>query len=1349
MLFSHRGTHFFLLIALPFLAISKSSYSQALNPGQIGTNQCIVSGTQPAIFTSVIDASGGFGGGAFNNYIWEKSIDGISYSLIPGSTASTYTEPSALSTVTYYRRRVHNPAPEVAFSNVIIISILSTATITGGPVAVCKNATPTPLTITASGGTAPYTFTYNISGVGNQVVSTTSGNSVNITALTSTVGTFTYTLVSVQESSVGSCINSSLSSFATVIVNPNPTFTPVVPPLPIICQGTLSFPVNYTTTNSPDKYTILWGATAVSAGFTNVVDALLPADPGPFNVSVPSSVAAGVYSGTLSVKITSTGCTSPFTSSSVLVNPLPTITGTLNVCAGSTTSLSGSGIAAASNPWVSSNTGVATVNSVGLVTGVASGTVTITYTNTNGCSQTALVTVNALPTISSISGTTSVCLNTTSLLNNATTGGTWSSNNTSVATVNTIGLVTGLVLGTATISYTVTNGNGCTQSSSVSVSILAVPAVPTISASGPTTFCSGGSVTLQSNSGTGNQWYKNGLLLSGVTNQNYTANTSGTYTVLVTNGSGCVSNTSNLGTIITVNALPTSTISAGGPTTFCSGGLVTLTASAGSSYAWSNGVTTSSISVNSSGNYFVTVTNANGCSRTSAATVVTVNALPTSTISAGGSTTFCAGGSVTLTASAGSFYAWSNGATTSSILANSIGNYTVTVTNASGCSSTSAATIITVNPLPTSIITAGGPTTFCTGGSVTLTAIAGSSYVWSNGATTSSIRVTSSGNYTVTISNANGCLSIASPTTITVNPLPSLSITNPAAVCSPGTVDLTSTAITAGSNTGLGYSYFTNAANTNILTAPSAVNTTGTYYIKGTVPATGCFVSQAVNVFINPQPVIVINAPTVVCAPAAIDLTASSVTSGSEAGLTFTRFTNAAATIPLTNDNAVAVSGTYYIKGSLASGCSAVLPVTVTINPPPSVVINSPAAVCAPGTIDLTQNNITLNSTAGLAYTRWTNAAATIQLLNANAVNISGIYFIKGTLLTTGCALVKPVTATINPLPNGIVQNPAVNYLCDGAHVLLTASNADQYQWYADQQIIPGATGINYTATKAATYTVQFISNQGCTAFASNTIRLDLLSKAVLAFTPDNRCIGTAITFTNNSMFAASGGISWLWDFGDGSFSNSISPAHIYTKPGTYTVSLTVNNAVCNNLTDSKTVTYIIEQPQQGITYTSVTALAGAQVVLQARVIGVQYLWQPNTGLSSANIQLPVATVSQDKTYTVSITSTAGCITTDTVQVKIIEGAEVYVPQGFSPNGDRQNDRLYPIMEGMKGLTYFKVFNRWGNLVFQVNDAIPANGWNGKFNGIDQPAGSYAWIAEAVDVNGNTIRRSGSVLLIR
>jgi len=178
--------------------------------------------------------------------------------------------------------------------------------------------------------------------------------------------------------------------------------------------------------------------------------------------------------------------------------------------------------------------------------------------------------------------------------------------------------------------------------------------------------------------------------------------------------------------------------------------------------------TITNITAANAGVYTATLTNTTGggCSVTATTTVVVTPVTPT--ITASGPTNICPGSSVTLTASAGTSYHWSNGATTQSIAASTAGNYTVTVTNTGGCSGTSAPTDVIVNPPPVSAITASGPTTFCPSGAVTLTASSGSSYLWSTGATTPSINVTSTGNYTVTVTNANGCSATSAPTAVLV-----------------------------------------------------------------------------------------------------------------------------------------------------------------------------------------------------------------------------------------------------------------------------------------------------------------------------------------------------------------------------------------------------------------------------------------------------------------------------------------------------------------------------------------------------------------------------------------------------
>jgi alpha-tubulin suppressor-like RCC1 family protein len=231
--------------------------------------------------------------------------------------------------------------------------------------------------------------------------------------------------------------------------------------------------------------------------------------------------------------------------------------------------------------------------------------------------------------------------------------------------------------------------------------------------------------------------------------------------------------TGNSGTTITVNPSPTATITAGSATTFCSGGQVVLTASAGNSYLWSNNATTPSITVGTSGNYSVTVTNANNCSVTSAVTSVTVNASPTITITAGSATTFCSGGQVVLTASAGNSYLWSNNATTPSITVGTSGNYSVTVTNANNCSATSAATSVTVNALPTA--TTATTAVSCLGGSngsITITASNGNApYLYSkdggsNFQTGNVFSGLTAGVYVIIVKSASNCSSVSQQVTI-------------------------------------------------------------------------------------------------------------------------------------------------------------------------------------------------------------------------------------------------------------------------------------------------------------------------------------------------------------------------------------------------------------------------------------------------------------------------------------------------------------------------------------------------------------------------------------------------------
>ena len=325
----------------------------------------------------------------------------------------------------------------------------------------------------------------------------------------------------------------------------------------------------------------------------------------------------------------------------------------------------------------------------------------------------------------------------------------------------TIPNATSLMAGVYTL--TVTDADGCSNTATTNVVVNPLPAA-TITASGPTTFCQGGSVALTASAGTGYSY----TWSTGATTQVITATTTGSYTVTVTNSNSC--SAVSAATVVTVNALPTAIITAGGPTTFCQSGSVVLTSSAASSYIWSNGATSQAITAISSGSYIVTVTDGNGCTATSAPLVVTVNPAPIPTIAPDDPTTFCEGASVDLHSSEAPHYLWNTGEISQSITVSSSGSYTVTVTYDNGCTATSLPEVVTVLAATIPTITPNGPTTFCHAETVILTSSPGSSYRWSTNATTESITVTASGSYTVKVTYANGCERTSTPMVITVVP---------------------------------------------------------------------------------------------------------------------------------------------------------------------------------------------------------------------------------------------------------------------------------------------------------------------------------------------------------------------------------------------------------------------------------------------------------------------------------------------------------------------------------------------------------------------------------------------------
>ena len=800
---------------------------------------------------------------------------------------------------------------------------------------------------------------------------------------------------------------------------------------------------------------------------------------------------------TYTCTVTTNGVSCTDTITVVVGNPVASITpnGIVEICQGQSISLTGNG--GVSYLW---NTGAPT-QSISVNTEAV---YTVTVTDANGCTDTEsqLVKVNQLPNIAANYAT--ICQGQSATL--TASGGvnyTWSpstglsstsgSTITASPSINTLYTVTG------------TGINGCTNTAITAVVVNSLPAA-TITPATATTFCQGGSVVLNANTGTGltYQWFNNATAISGATSASYTATTNGSYTVVVTNSSTCSS--TSTATVVTVNALPTATITPATATTFCQGGSVVLNANTGTglSYQWRlngtniTGATSSSYTVNAIGSYTVVVTNASTCSSTSTAVVITVNALPTATITPASATTFCQGGSVVLNANSGTglSYQWRlngnpiSGATSASYTATTSGSYTVVVTNASACSSTSTATVVTANALPTATITPATATTFCQGGSVVLNANTGTglSYQWRlngnpiSGATSSSYTANASGSYTVVVTNASTCSSTSTATVVTVNALPTATITPAAATtfCQGGSVVLN-----ANTGTGLTYQWFNNATAISGATSASYTATTnGSYTVVVTNSSTCSSTSTATVVTVNALPTATITPATATtfCQGGSVVLNANTGT-----GLSYQwRLNGTNITGATSSSYTVNAIGSYTVVVTNASTCSSTSTATVvTVNALPTATITPATATtfCQGSSVVLNANTGT-----GLTYQWFNNAIAISGATSASyTATTSGSYTVVVTNASTCSATSTANVVTVNALPTATITPATATTFCQGGSVVLNANTGTglSYQWFNNAVAIGGATTSSYTATASGTYVVVVTNNLNCSTTSS------------------------------------------------------------------------------------------------------------------------------------------------------------------------------------------------------------------------------------------------------------------------
>ena len=444
------------------------------------------------------------------------------------------------------------------------------------------------------------------------------------------------------------------------------------------------------------------------------------------------------------------------------LTPPDTIIGNTTICSASSNTYSITAVSGATSyTWVlpSGWTGSSTTTSITTTASSTGGTISVKANNScdTSAAQTLNVTVNTV--VLTTTTTNAGCGSSNGTATVTATGGTspytylWSNGASTSSASN---------LSSGNYSVTITDKNGCTTTASVTINNVSGPSA---TASGTDATCgnSNGTATVTATAGTSPYTY---LWSNGASTSSATNIAAGSYTVTVTDKNGCTASAT-----VTINNVsgPTATSNETDASCGNSNGTATVTATGGTSpytYLWSNGASTSSATVLAAGNYSVTVTDKNGCTASATVTINNVSG-PSATASATDASCGNSNGSATVTATGGTSpytYLWSNGASTSSATALAAGNYTVTVTDKNGCT---ASATVTINNVSGPSATASGTDATCgnSNGTATVTATGGTSpytYLWSNGASTSSATNMAAGNYSVTLTDANGCTASAS-----------------------------------------------------------------------------------------------------------------------------------------------------------------------------------------------------------------------------------------------------------------------------------------------------------------------------------------------------------------------------------------------------------------------------------------------------------------------------------------------------------------------------------------------------------------------------------------------------------
>lgn len=864
--------------------------------------------------------------------------------------------------------------------------------------------------------------------------------------------------------------------------------------------------------------------------------------------------------------------------------------------------------------------------------------VSLIVSTPGGCTAnlTRVVQIFPEPVLSFTSTPTTICQGGSVTLNNTSTSsngvinnwqwsfgnGTTSAQMSPSVNYNTAGNYTITLIGTTT--------HGCSDTIIQNVTINALPIAD---AGTNQSICRGTSATLMATGGGTYVWSPGG---STATSINVAPITNTTYYVTVTNANGCTSRDS---VNVTVRNLPTP--NAGPDKSVCTGNSTTLTATGGGSYLWNPGGSTTpviTVSPTSTINYIVTVTAANGCTRNDTARV-NVNALPLG--NAGPDKTICFGTTASLTASGGTSYYWQhNGSTTATIYVNpaSVSSYIVTVTNANGCTSRDT---VAVNINPTPSVT-GSNAFFCTGFSATLDAgNPGMTYLWSpTGDVTQSIGVTDPGVYSVVVTNAFGCQGSGT-----------FNVTEGGSGLSSAPLNVnacqgTNVALDAG-NPGMAYLWSTGAVSQTI-----NVNTTGSYQVTITDPG-GCSASFTNNVSVHPLPLVNFTTNNACLGNATSFSNLTSISAGNVINWQWTIGGNISSVVQnpnvtLTNPGTFPVS----LVATSGFGCMDSLTASVTVNPLPTAAFNAPD-VCEGSVTQL--NDVSTIGSGTITTWSWSlGDGSTANVQNPqHTYTQEGVYNVSLIIASAaGCLDTILQSITIDPMPEA---NFVANDVCEGDSVSfintsqLTNGFISDINWdFGDGNSSSLSDPIHYYAAPG-TYnvTLRVGSDQVCEDVISKTVVVN--PKPIANFAANAVCNGSPVIFVDQTNVLSGAVTGWYWEFGDGSFSATQQPNHLYANSGVYNVSLVASTDKGCSDTLNRTTT-INSLPTAGFTVANTCYGSPVQFTdTTSTSTGAINSWAWNFGDgNTASTQSPLHSYTSTGSYQVSliVANANGCVDT-------------------------------------------------------------------------------------------------------